>query len=37
MVIIDELKKVVETNKNNSNPEFRRSLLKERLQIYVLI
>ncbi len=35
-IIIDELKKVVEDNKNNPNPEFRRNLLKERLQVYVL-
>lgn len=35
-IIIDELKKITETNKSNSNPEFRRNLLKERLQIYVL-
>lgn len=35
-IIIDELKKIVETNKSNFNPEFRRNLLKERLQIYVL-
>lgn len=36
MVIIDELKKVVEDNNGNSNPEYKRNLLKERLQVYIL-
>ncbi|MFA6074140.1 MAG: nucleotidyl transferase AbiEii/AbiGii toxin family protein [Candidatus Woesearchaeota archaeon] len=36
MVIIDELKKVVENNRSNPNPEYRRNLLKEKLQAYVL-
>ncbi len=35
-IIIEELKKIVEDNKDNPNPEFRRNLLKERLQVYVL-
>lgn len=36
MVIIDELKKVVEDNRGNPNPEYKRNLLKERLQVYIL-
>lgn len=36
MVIIDELKKVVEDNRGNPNSEYKRNLLKERLQVYIL-
>src|SRR3989344_1624855 len=36
MVIIDELKKITHDLKNNPNREYRRNLLKEKLQIYVL-
>lgn len=36
MVIIDELKKIVSGAKNNPNSEYRRNLLKEKLQVYVL-
>ncbi|WKZ25594.1 MAG: nucleotidyl transferase AbiEii/AbiGii toxin family protein [bacterium] len=36
MVIIEELKKVVENNKSNPNPEYRRNILKESLQVYIL-
>lgn len=36
MVIIDELKKVVENNKDNPNSEYRRNILKESLQVYIL-